>query len=68
MARVQNAAMTSYFFNTRTRAVEQLEDKSQSRELLGPYATRAVAEAALGTAAKRTEDWDAKEREWRGED
>lgn len=62
------ASMTSYYFNTRTGAVEQLENKSQSKELLGPYATHAEAEAALSTAAKRTEDWDRKEREWRDED
>ena len=60
--------MTSYFFNTRTGAVEQLETKSQSKDLLGPYATRAEAEQALSTAAKRTEDWDRKDREWRDED
>jgi len=62
------AAMTSYFFNTRTGAVEQLETKSQSKDLLGPYATRAEAEQALSTAAQRTEDWDRKDREWRDED
>jgi hypothetical protein len=62
------AAMTSYFFNTRTGQVEELETKSQSKDLLGPYATRAEAEAALTTAANRTEEWDRKEREWRGEE
>ena len=60
--------MTSYFFNTRTGQVEELETKSQSKDLLGPYATRAEAEAALSTAANRTEEWDRKEREWRGEE
>ena len=60
--------MTSYFFNTRTGAVEQLETKSQSKDLLGPYANYAEAEQALGTAAKRTENWDREDREWRDED
>ena len=60
--------MTSFFYNTRTGTVEELEDKSQSRELLGPYPTRAEAQAALATAARRTEDWDRKDREWRDED
>lgn len=60
--------MTSYYFNTRTRSVEQLEDKGQSKDLLGPYATRAEAEAALSTAAARTEDWDREDRAWRDDD
>lgn len=60
--------MTSFFYNTRTGTVEELEEKSQSRELLGPYPTRDEAEAALATAARRTEDWDRKDREWRDED
>lgn len=60
--------MTSYFFNTRTGAVEELETKSQSKDLLGPYASREEAEQALSTAAKRTEDWDREDREWRDED
>ncbi len=60
--------MTSYYFNTRTKTVEQLEEKGQSKDLLGPYATRAEAEAALSTAAARTEDWDREDRAWRGDD
>lgn len=62
------AVMTSYFFNIRTGAVEELEHKGQSKDLLGPYATKAEAEQALSTAAGRTEDWDREDREWRGED
>ncbi len=60
--------MASFFFNTRTGQVEELEDKSQSKDLLGPYATRADAERALQTAARRTEQWDREDREWEGED
>jgi len=59
---------TSWFYNTRTGAVEEQEARSQSKDLLGPYPTRAAAEQALSTAAQRTEDWDAKERAWRDDD
>lgn len=56
---------TAYFFNTSTRAVEELESKSQSKDLLGPYPTREAAEQALTSAARRTEDWDEQDRRWR---
>jgi hypothetical protein len=57
-------AMGTFYFNTRTGQVEDLEDKSPSRDLLGPYATRAEAERALSTAHERTERWDAEDRAW----
>ncbi len=56
--------MASFFFNTRTGQVEELENKSQSKDLLGPYRTRAEAERALQTAAERTEQWDREDRKW----
>ena len=58
-----------FFFNTRTNQVEELEDKSQSKDLLGPYPTRQEAEQALQTARRRTETWDEEDRRWdEGED
>jgi hypothetical protein len=54
-----------FWFNTRTGQVETDYDKSQSKDLLGPYASRAEAEQALATARRRTEDWDEQERRWR---
>lgn len=54
-----------FFFNTRTGQVETLKDKSQSKDLLGPYPTREAAEAALETARARTEAWDDEDRRWR---
>jgi hypothetical protein len=58
-----------YWFNVRTGSVETVVDKSQSKELLGPYATREAAERALQTARERTEKWDEEDRKWReGED
>jgi hypothetical protein len=56
--------MGTYYFNTRTGLVEDLEDKSPSRDLLGPYATREEAEQALATAHERTEKWDEEDRAW----
>ena len=61
--------MAEYYFNTRTGQVEELENKSQSKDLLGPYPTREAAAAALETARARTESWDEEDRKWReGED
>ena len=60
--------MAEFYFNTRTGQVEEIADKSQSKDLLGPYASRAEAERALSTAHERTEKWDEEDRKWRGDD
>ena len=60
--------MGSFYFNTRTNQVEELADKSQSKDLLGPYGSRDEAERAVQTAHERTEQWDKEDREWEGED
>lgn len=54
-----------FWFNTRTGKVEADYDKSQSKDLLGPYPTEAAAAAALATAHERTEAWDEEDRKWR---
>ncbi len=54
-----------FWFNVRTGTVETVYDKSQSKDLLGPYPTRADAEHALQRAARRSEDWDEQDRRWR---
>ena len=59
-----DTAMVPYFFNTQTGTVEERENKSQVKDLLGPYATRAEAERALQTARARTEAWDQQDAEW----
>ena len=59
-----DTAMVPFFYNTRTGAVEELEDKSQVKDLLGPYPTREQAERALETARARTEAWDREDAEW----
>ena len=60
--------MPQFWFNTRTGLVEELDEKSAGKDLLGPYSTRAEAEHALATARARTEQWEREEREWEGED
>jgi hypothetical protein len=54
-----------FFFNTKTGQVEELVNKSQSKDLLGPYPTREAAAAALETARNRTEAWDEEDRRWK---
>lgn len=56
--------MVPYFFNTKTGTVEERENKSQAKDLLGPYETKAEAEHALQTARARTEAWDQQDAEW----
>jgi hypothetical protein len=57
-----------FWFNVSTGQVEETDNKSQSKDLLGPYPTRAEAERALQTARKRTEKWDEEDRRWRDGD
>nr|WP_284290506.1 hypothetical protein [Angustibacter aerolatus] len=47
--------MGAFYFNTSTGQVEELEKKSQSKDLLGPYPTREAAADALRSARERTE-------------
>jgi hypothetical protein len=54
-----------FWFNTRTGQVESDDDKSQSKDLLGPYASREEAAHALERARERTETWDEQDRRWR---
>nr|WP_297084611.1 SPOR domain-containing protein [uncultured Demequina sp.] len=55
-----------YFFNTRTRMVEQGRQSSWEN-LMGPYDSYEAAARALETAQERTDAWDEDDREWRGE-
>ena len=54
-----------YWYNTRTGRVETDVDRSQSADLMGPYASHAEAANALESARKRTESWDEEDRRWR---
>lgn len=60
--------MAEYWFNTKTRQVEEGHQSDWSN-LMGPYPTRAAAEGALESARANTERWDAEDKAWRdGED
>ncbi|MGF1662477.1 MAG: SPOR domain-containing protein [Kineosporiaceae bacterium] len=56
--------MAEYYFNLRTREVEEGR-QSPWTDLMGPYPTREAAAAALETARERTEAGDARDQEWR---
>ncbi|UZN01714.1 SPOR domain-containing protein [Cellulomonas sp. S1-8] len=49
--------MAEYFYNTRTREVEEGRNSDWS-QLMGPYATREEAQHALDIARARNEEWD----------
>lgn len=53
-----------FWFNVRTGQVEELDRKGQSKDLLGPYATRREAQQALEQARARTRLWDESDRRW----
>jgi hypothetical protein len=53
-----------FWFNLRTGRVETNNDRSQGKDLLGPYATAAEAEQALQSARERTRRWDDEDRRW----
>ncbi len=55
--------MAEYWFNVRTRTVEE-GHQSDSSDLMGPYSTREAAERALQTARENTERWDDEEKRW----
>ena len=60
--------MAEYWFNTKTRQVEEGHQSDWSN-LLGPYPTREQAESALESAQQNTERWDEADRRWNeGED
>lgn len=54
--------MTEYFYNTRTRQVEEGRGSDWS-QLMGPYATREEAEHALERARARNDAWDAQDED-----
>jgi hypothetical protein len=58
-----------FWFNLRTGRVEADYDKSQGKDLMGPYPSHVDAERALRSARERTQDWDEADHRWReGED
>ena len=57
----------SWWYNVRTRQVEQGRGHSRGEDRLGPYQTREEAERALDTVRARNETWEAEDRAWSGE-
>lgn len=58
----------AYWYNVNTNSVEQGDDTTSKSDLLGPYATEAEARNAIETAHAKSEQWDAEDREFEGED
>jgi hypothetical protein len=56
---------TQFFYNLSTGTVEELANRGQSKDLLGPYPTREAAAAALATARQNTEKADEEDRKWK---
>jgi len=54
-----------YWYNVRTGQVEDDDNRSIGEDVMGPYDTREDAAQALETARRKTEKWDAEDREWR---
>lgn len=54
-----------YWYNVRSGQVEDDDNRSLGEDVMGPYDTREDAARALETARRKTEKWDAEEREWR---
>ncbi|WP_062378389.1 hypothetical protein [Demequina pelophila] len=55
--------MTKYWYNTKTREVEQ-GHRSSWEHLMGPYDTEAEARHALEIAKARNERWDSDDEDW----
>jgi purine nucleoside permease len=64
MSEENAAGGTQYWYNVRTGQVEEGHFSSWTH-LMGPYATREEAQAALDKARSRTEAWEADDEKWR---
>lgn len=58
----------AFWYNVATKLVETDDNRSQSVDLLGPFATRNEAERAFESAHARTEKLDAEDKAWEGDD
>ena len=56
---------TQFFYNLSSGQVEELANRGQAKDLLGPYPTREAAAAALATARANTEKADEEDRKWK---
>lgn len=53
---------TEFYFNTKTRQVEEGKPSSWTNRM-GPYPTREAASHALEKAVRRTEAWDEEDKD-----
>jgi hypothetical protein len=58
----------AYWYNIATKQVETDENRSRNDDVMGPYDTEAEASNAIASAHEKTEQWDAADRAWEGED
>ena len=58
----------AFWYNVATKQVETDDKRSQSVDLLGPFATRDEAEQALESAHARTDKLEAEDAEWEGDE
>lgn len=61
------AGEPEFWFCLKHHTVEPREG-CKSKDRLGPYPTEAEAARALEKVEERNEEWDEKDREWRGDD
>jgi hypothetical protein len=57
-----------HFYYCLTHGTVEPVDGCRNDNRLGPFATENEAAAALALARARTEEWDAEDRRWRGDD
>lgn len=53
-----------FWYNVATGQVESDDERSPGADVLGPYDTAEEAAHALESARRRTQEWDAQDREW----
>lgn len=58
----------AYWYNVKTRLVETDDDRSESDDLLGPFATRGDAEQALATSKAHGRAAEASDAAWNQDD
>lgn len=58
----------AYWYNIATKQVETDENRSRNDDVMGPYDTEDEARNAIASAAQNTEQWDAEDKKWDGEE
>lgn len=58
----------AYWYNIASKQVETDENRSRNDDVMGPYDTEDEARNALASAAQNTEQWDAEDKKWEGDE